>query len=77
MFAVWYGVGAGLVLVIAGWATYRYAPRVGPNPIFGVRTGYSMVNRDVWDRSNRAGGLILMLMGLVTGLAGVITPLGA
>ncbi|MBI2848743.1 MAG: DUF2867 domain-containing protein [Chloroflexi bacterium] len=26
-------------------ATYHFAPRVGPNPIFGVRTGYSMANR--------------------------------
>ncbi len=72
MWGLWYGVGTGLLLVLVGWATYKFAPRVGPNPLFGVRTGYSMVNREVWNKSNRAGGIAIALVGTLVTLAGVV-----
>ncbi|MCI0438991.1 MAG: SdpI family protein [Chloroflexi bacterium] len=72
MWALLFGVGTGLILAIAGWATYALAPRVGPNPLFGVRTGYSMVSREVWDQSNRAGGVALVVAGALVALAGVL-----
>lgn len=66
------------MLALVGWATYKFAPRVGPNPIFGVRTGYSMVNRAVWDHTNRVGGLALAgigaLVGAVAAALDVATP---
>ncbi|MBM3959663.1 MAG: DUF1648 domain-containing protein [SAR202 cluster bacterium] len=73
--AAWIGIGAGAILALLGWATYKLAPRVGPNPIFGVRTGYSMVNREVWDKSNRAGGIAIAGVGALTAFAGVILDL--
>ncbi len=72
MWALLYGVGVGAVLALAGWATYKIAPRFGPNPIFGVRTGYSMVNKEVWDLSQRAGGLMLALAGAVLAVATIL-----
>ncbi len=72
MWALWYGVGTGLLLVLVGWLTYMFAPRVGPNPLFGVRTGYSMVNREVWNKSNRAGGIAIALVDILVTLAGVV-----
>ncbi len=65
----------GLLLAVAGWATYVFAPKVGPNPLFGVRTGYNMVNREVWNRSNRVGGLLIAAVGVVVALAGVVAGL--
>lgn len=55
----------GVLLVIIGLATYLWAPRVGPNPFFGVRTGYSYANREVWDQSNRVGGLVMTGIGVL------------
>lgn len=70
--ALGYGTGLGLLLALLGVLTYRYAPRVGPNPIFGLRTLASMSSREVWDRSNRLGGLLLAAAGVITVLAGVV-----
>ncbi len=50
--------------VIFGAATYVFAPRVGPNPIFGVRTSVTLASREVWDAANRIGGLLLVAAGL-------------
>lgn len=68
---LYFGLGIGAVLIIAGLATYLLAPRVGPNPIFGVRVGYSYASREVWDRSNRFGGVLLTLVGVGTAILGV------
>jgi uncharacterized membrane protein len=54
----------GALLFLAGLATYYFAPRVGPNPIFGVRLGYSYASREVWDQSNRVGGALMAATGL-------------
>lgn len=61
--ATWIGIAIGVVFAAAGWAFYVYAPKVGPNPIFGVRTWYSMVSVEVWDQSNRTGGIVFALIG--------------
>ncbi len=67
-----FGLGMGAILALAGLATYFFAPRVGPNPLFGVRVGYAYASREVWDKTNRFGGALLALVGAVTALAGVI-----
>ena len=59
-----YGLGIGAILLVLGGATYFFAPRVGPNPIFGVRIGYAYASREVWDRTNRFGGALMALTGL-------------
>jgi uncharacterized membrane protein len=65
---LYYGLGIGALLFVIGLATYFLAPRVGPNPIFGVRVGYSYASREVWDRTNRFGGMVMALIGLVVAL---------
>ncbi len=63
-----WGFGIGGLLFLVGLVTYFLAPRVGPNPIFGVRVGYSYASREVWDRTNRFGGGLIALIGLVLAL---------
>ncbi|MBI4788034.1 MAG: SdpI family protein [Chloroflexi bacterium] len=68
-----FGFGIGTLLVVIGIITYLLAPRVGPNPFFGVRVGYSFASREVWDKTNRLGGSLIALVGLVlAGLAAVL-----
>jgi uncharacterized membrane protein len=66
------GLGIGAILLVAGLATYFFAPRVGPNPIFGVRVGYSYASREVWDKTNRFGGALLALVGVGTAILGLV-----
>ena len=73
--ATWIGVGIGLTYIVVGWAMYVYAPKIGPNPVFGVRTWYSMVSKDVWNLSNRAGGILCAVVGALVALSSVLTRL--
>lgn len=52
------------VLCLVGLATYFFAPRTGPNPLFGVRFSFTVSNREAWERSNRRGGLMIFFLGL-------------
>ncbi len=65
-----FGLGLGALLVAVGLITYWLAPKVGPNPWFGARTGYSVASREVWDATNRATGLGMAACGLVEALLG-------
>ncbi len=67
-----WGLGIGGLLFLIGLVTYFVAPRVGPNPIFGVRVGYSYASREVWDRTNRFGGALMALIGLVLALLALL-----
>jgi uncharacterized membrane protein len=69
---LYFGLLIGGLLLVAGLATYFFAPRIGPNPIFGVRVGYSYASREVWDQTNRFGGALLALVGLGIALLGVL-----
>lgn len=67
----------GRILVLAGLATYWLVPRIGPNPIFGVRVGYAYASRAVWDKTNRFGGALLVLVGIgIVGLGACLHALG-
>lgn len=68
------GYGLGLLLIAIGALTWWLAPIVGPNPWFGIRTGYSVASRDVWNRSNRVGGLLFAAAGLVECLMTATLP---
>ena len=72
---LYFGLGIGGLLFLVGLATYFFAPRVGPNPIFGVRVGYSYASREVWDRTNRFGGMVMALIGLAVALLALLLQL--
>ncbi len=59
------GLGLGALMIVVGAITYTIAPAIGPNPWFGMRTGYSMASRDVWNKSNRLGGVLYAVCGLL------------
>lgn len=69
---LWFGILLGGILTLGGIAVYILAPRVGPNPIFGVRVGYAYASREVWDRTNRFGGALLVSIGVVVLIGGLV-----
>ena len=72
---LYFGLLIGAILLAAGLATYYLAPRVGPNPIFGVRIGYAYASREIWDKTNRFGGALMALVGVATALLGLLLTL--
>jgi|GEM_PF-1056425 uncharacterized membrane protein len=72
---LYFGFGIGGLIFVIGLATYFLAPRVGPNPFFGVRVGYAFASRAVWDKTNRAGGIVFAAVGLGLMLGALILQL--
>ncbi|HEX7589139.1 MAG TPA: SdpI family protein [Anaerolineae bacterium] len=72
---LYYSLFLGAILLAVGIATYYLAPRVGPNPIFGVRIGYAYASREIWDKTNRFGGALMALVGVGTALFGLLLTL--
>lgn len=62
--------GLSVLFVIVG----ALAGRVGPNPIAGVRTPWSLKSRLAWDRSNRLAGRLFFLIGLFGLVAAPVAP---
>ena len=60
-------IAMGILLVVIG----NILPKSRMNSVIGVRTTWSMYNEETWSKSNRFGGIVLM----VTGIAMVITSL--
>ena len=60
-------IALGILLVVIG----NILPKSRMNSVVGVRTTWSMYNEETWSKSNRFGGIVLM----VTGIAMVITSL--
>ena len=52
----------GLVLIIIG----NIVPKCKRNGVIGVRTTWSMDNDTTWEMSNRFGGRLIMICGLLT-----------
>ncbi len=54
-------------LVYLGISLLQYfvAPRVGPNPVFGFKVGYTFASREVWEKSNRFVGKIMLVHALL------------
>lgn len=52
---------AGVLLVIIG----NVLPRARPNFWLGIRTPWTLTNARVWERTNRAGGYLLVAAGVL------------
>ena len=61
---------AGLLMIVLG----NYMPAVGINALYGVRTPWSMKNKDVWRLTQRFSSKILVLAGFLIILASFVFP---
>lgn len=59
----------GLLLIVFG----NYLPKLRRNAVMGLRTRWSMANDNVWQKSQRFGGLVSMITGFVLILGTLFT----
>ena len=62
--------GIGLFMVLLG----AMMPKLQRNRLVGARFSWTLVNREVWQKSNRIGGVYTMLLGAFMIVSGVLTP---
>jgi uncharacterized membrane protein len=53
--------GVGVMLVIIG----NLLPRARPNWFVGIRTPWTLSSDRIWERTNRLGGVLFVISGLV------------
>lgn len=74
--ALGWPVAVGRVAPIAIGALFVFLgnllPRFRSNFFFGIRTPWTLSSESVWNRTHRVGGYVMVVMGLLLGLAGVI-----
>ncbi len=44
---------------------YSVAPKLGPNPYFGLKIGYTLSSKEVWVKANKKVGYLMILHGLI------------
>lgn len=64
---MWMMVILGAVIAVMG----NIMPKAKRNALFGIRTSWSMYNDETWEKSNRFGGAIMMMSGVIT-IAGAL-----
>lgn len=60
-------LGLGALFIIIG----NIMPKAGRNSLFGLRTGWSMKNDDVWQRCQRFGGYSAVVFGVMMIICGI------
>jgi immunity protein, SdpI family len=61
-------IAVGLLLVVLG----NSLGKVPQNGVVGIRTPWTLANGEVWARTNRVGGWLVVLAGLVMTAAGIM-----
>ena len=63
-------VGMGVLLVVLG----NIMPKARKNSLFGIRTSWSMSNDSVWQKTQRFGGFVCVICGLLMILLALVIP---
>ncbi len=53
------------IYIILALIQYLLAPKIGPNPYFGFRIGYTFADKEVWKKSNKFIGKLMLIHSLL------------
>lgn len=63
-------IGVGVLLVVLG----NIMPKMRRNALFGLRTKWSMSNDNIWQKSQRFGGIASVIAGFVMIVLALVVP---
>lgn len=63
-------IGSGVLLAILG----NFLSKLRPNYFVGIRTPRPLESKDVWVKTHRLGGPLMVVLGVVIVLAGLLLP---
>ena len=69
------GFFLGVIYIVAGLIMGVIAPLIGPNIFIGFRIGYTYSDREIWDKTNRLIGAIMVAIGIALILLSIYTGL--
>lgn len=64
------GIAIGILLIVLG----NIMPKMRRNALFGLRTKWSMANDNVWQKSQRFGGIASVICGLAMVIVSAFIP---
>ncbi len=65
------GLGVGLLLMVFG----NLMTKLRPNWFFGIRTRWTLESREVWTKTHRLGGRLMMACGACILIFGLLLPM--
>ena len=65
------GSGAGLLLMVLG----NLMTKLRPNWFYGIRTRWTLESRDIWIKTHRLGGRLMMAGGVCILIFGLLLPM--
>lgn len=60
----------GVMMLVMG----NYMPKTVKNNFFGFRMSWTMYNENTWRKSNRFGGIVMMIVGLLMIISSAVVP---
>jgi len=70
---IW-GFLLSVFIALMGVIAYIVTPRIKPNPWFGFRVGYTLVDREVWVKGNKFISKLFIIDGLVFAILSFLLP---
>lgn len=58
-----FNIGMGILFIALGALSYWMFAALAPNPFAGFRYSYTLADREIWERTNRLGGILLAIAG--------------
>ncbi|KGG80492.1 SdpI family protein [Caloranaerobacter azorensis] len=65
MFFYYLNIIISFIYALAGLLLIRTIANKSPNLWFGIRNKYTLSNKEIWRKTNRSGGIILIISGLI------------
>ena len=63
-------IGLGGLLIVMG----NFMTKLRPNYFVGIRTPWTLESKEVWIKTHRVGGPLMIVMGLVIAVSGLFIP---
>jgi len=61
-------------IALMGAVAYIVTPRIKPNPWFGFRVGYTLIDREVWVKGNKLTSKLFIADGLIFAILSLLLP---
>ena len=62
---IFIGLFLSMLIILTSILAYFITPRIEPNPIFGFRVGYTLIDKEVWIKGNKFISKLFMVIGIL------------
>ena len=65
---IFFGLSLSVLIILMGILAYLITPRMKPNPFFGFRVGYTLLDKEIWVKGNKFVSTLFIIDGILFSL---------